>query len=186
METDIAQSGVTKIVDPALVALDITNLPQELIKPLAQLQSLYALRSMSADDWVETHGSGTLRKNKRIGFAWKAQYREERAAYEFGWTFEVVPASRVMWGIPFTEGDCHAVTEAGWHIERFFEKKVFIEDFYEAKYIKVEYPDGATKEGIGIVVRQTSAKWVGEGQLVFAIVAEFVPGKGWKEAENPF
>lgn len=185
--SDLYAGGVTKIVPMAQIPdLLAMGLPQNVVDTFSRLQNLYAQRSMSADAWVDEHGSGTLRKNKRIGFAWKSQYREERVAYEFGWTFECVPASRVMWGIPITEGDCHSVTEAGWHIERFFTRNVFAEDFYEAKYIRVEYPDGSSKEGIGLVLRQTSAAWVGDGQLVFAIIAEYVPGVGWKDAENPF
>jgi hypothetical protein len=136
--------GFTKIVPCSYVQASLPS----------QLAARVALRTMSAGEWIETHGSGTLRKNKRIGFSWKAQYKEERTAYEFGWLFECVPASRVMWGIPITEGDCPAATEAGWHIERYMTMRFFEEDVFEAKYIKVEYPEGTTKEGIGMVVQQ--------------------------------
>ena len=72
----------------------------------------FDIRMMSASDWIEEHGSGTLRKNKKLGMAWKAQYLEERIAYEFGWEFECQARSRIMFGDAYTEGDCSAVTEA--------------------------------------------------------------------------
>ncbi|MES2953666.1 MAG: hypothetical protein V4674_03870 [Patescibacteria group bacterium] len=146
-----------------------------------------AVREMSADTFVENHASGTLRKNKRLGMAWRKQYLEERTCYEFGWKFECIERSRLTFGDAYTESDCHSVTEAGWHIERLITLSVFPEDRYEAKYIHVEYATGEKKEGIGVIVRQTSAQFVPEGHLVFAIVAEFDPEmKEWLHAENPF
>jgi hypothetical protein len=144
------------------------------------------VRTMSDEAFVEHHASGTLRKNKRIGMAWREQYLSERTAYEFGWCFECLPRSRVTFGDAYTEGDEHAITEAGWHIERYLELAVFPEDQFEAKYLNVEYKDGVVREGIGIIVRQTSAPWVPGGHLVFAIVAEYDPAaRGFKPAENP-
>ena len=97
----------------------------------------FDIRMMSASDWIEEHGSGTLRKNKKLGMAWKAQYLEERIAYEFGWEFECQARSRIMFGDAYTEGDCSAVTEAGWHIERYMNLSVFEEVKVECKYINV-------------------------------------------------
>lgn len=147
----------------------------------------FDIRMMSASDWIEEHGSGTLRKNKKLGMAWKAQYLEERIAYEFGWEFECQARSRIMFGDAYTEGDCSAVTEAGWHIERYINLSVFEEDRIECKYINVEYANGEKKEGLGMIIRETSASFIPEGNIVFAIVAEFDPTKGeWKHANNPF
>lgn len=145
-----------------------------------------AVRTMSAEDFVERHASGTLRKNKRLGMVWREQYLHERVSYEFGWTFECQPRSRVTFGDAYTEGDEKAITEAGWHIERYLELSVFPEDRFETKYVNVEYKDGTQREGIGIVVRETSAPFVPAGHLVFAIVAEYDPQRqAWLEAENP-
>jgi hypothetical protein len=152
----------------------------------APLSKLVTLRQLSADDFVERHASGTLRKNKRIGMVWREQYLHERAAYEFGWCFECLPRSRVTFGDAYTEGDVKALTEAGWHIERYLELCAFPEDQLEAKYLNVEYKDGSTREGVGMIVRKTSAQFVPAGHLVFAIVAEFDgKTKSWKEAVNP-
>lgn len=149
------------------------------------LDGRVALRRMSADEWVDRYASGTLRKNKRVGMSWRPQYLEERTAFEFGWTFWCVQRSRVTFGDAITEQDNHAVTEAGWHIDRYIALSVFPEDRFEAKYVQVEQ-DGGRREGIGIVVRQTSAPWVPEGYIVFAIVAEYRPRKQrWKRAQNP-
>lgn len=157
------------------------------IKSCPALTKRVAQRLMGAEEWVEKHGSGTLRKNKRLNMTWRAQYIEERTAYEFGWEFECQPRSRIMFGDAYTEGDASAVTEAGWHIERYLEMSIFPEDYFECKYINVEYSTGEKKEGIGIVVRETSASYFSGGHIVFAIVAEFDPiEKDWKHAQNPF
>ena len=150
------------------------------------LRRRVGLRTMSDDAFIEQHASGTLRKNKRIGMAWREQYLAERTAYEFGWCFECLPRSRVTFGDAYTEGDVHAITEAGWHIERYLVRSIFPEDQLEAKYVNVEYKDGKKREGIGMIVRQTSAAFVPGGHLVFAIVAEYDPVRRvWLEAVNP-
>lgn len=145
-----------------------------------------AVRMMDADAFVERHASGTLRKNRRLGMVWREQYLEERIAYEYGWEFQCLPRSRVTFGDAYTEGDVAALTEAGWHIERYVELREFAEDVIETKYINVEYKDGSTREGIGMILRQTSAPWVPTGYIVFAIVAAYDPiKKAWHEARNP-
>lgn len=156
------------------------------VKDCPILAKRLAIREMSAEDFIDNHGSGTLRKNKRIGMVWRDQYLAERTAYEFGWEFECLPRSRVTFGDAYTEGDCHSVTEAGWHCERYMTMAIFPEDYFEVKYISVEYADGTKKEGIGLIVRKTSAPFVPNGYFVFAIVAQFDPiNKKWHEARNP-
>lgn len=143
-------------------------------------------RFMSDNEFIEKHASGTLRKNKQLGFAWKSQYLHERAAYEFGWGFAVAPRSHIQYGDAFTEGDCKPITEAGWHIERYINLSIFPEDYFEAKYITYEDAN-LKKEGIGIIVRETSASFFPDGHIVFAIVAEFnVKTNQFEPAINPF
>ncbi|TSC82431.1 MAG: hypothetical protein G01um101419_587 [Parcubacteria group bacterium Gr01-1014_19] len=169
-------------------------MPQTEIVPISQevldspaMKKRVELRTMSAESFIEGHASGTLRKNKRLQFAWKSQYWEERIAYEFGWGFRSAPYSQVTYNDPITCGDDKSVTEAGWHIERYLNMSVFPEDYFEAKYIMVEDRDGHRHEGIGIIVRQTSAAWIPRGHLIFAIVAKFRPDTGhYEHAENPF
>lgn len=143
----------------------IENLPPGILKRVKE-------RMMSAEEWIETHGSGTLRKNKRIGFAWKQHYMEERIAYEFGYPFEMAPRSRITFGDAISGGDEKAITEAGWHIERYMTLSVFSEDYFECKYIVFAETEEKTREGIGIVVRQTSFA-IPSGNIIFAIVAPF-------------
>lgn len=165
---------------------EIVKLNKELKKTVA-LKNRVNIRTMSENDWIENHASGTLRKNKRLGMTYRSQYIEERIAYEFGWEFECQPRSRVMFGDAFTEGDASAVTEAGWHIERYINCSIFPEDIFECKYINIEYSDGEKNEGIGIIVKQTSCQWIPKGNIVFAIIAEFdVEKQDWKKANNPF
>ncbi len=165
---------------------NIIPITEELLN-VKSLKRRINLRTMDAEDWIQNHASGTLRKNKKLGMSWKSQYLEERVAYEFGWGFEVLPKSRVSFGDAISEGDCHSVTEAGWHIERYMEMSIFPEDVFECKHIDVEYHDGVTKTGIGIITRQTSASFIPSGHIVFAIVAQYDKvKKEWLDAENPF
>lgn len=144
------------------------------------------LRNMPEHEWIEQHGSGTLRKNRRIGFSYRSQYLHERICYEFGYGFEILPRSRIIFGDPFTEADCGPITEAGWHIERYIETNIF-GDVVEAKYINAEYDDSNKKEGVGIIIRETSAAWIPQGHIIFSIIAEFDPRtRTWKNATNPF
>jgi hypothetical protein len=141
---------------------------------------------LSEDDWIRRHASGTLRKNKSIGFSYRSQYLDERIAYQFGWGFRILPRSKVTFGCPITEGDNHAITEAGWHIERYINTRAFSVEKFSAKYITAEEPEGR-KEGIGIFVEETIAQWVPLGHVVYAIVAEYDPiRKMYRPALNPF
>jgi hypothetical protein len=150
------------------------------------LKNRVALRELSAEEFIARHSSGTLRKNKEVGMAWRAQYLEERIAYEFGYGFEALPRSRVTFGDAYTEGNCQPITEAGWLCERHITLRIFPEDYFEVKYINADYGDEGTREGIGLIVRQTSAPWVPDGHIVFAIVAEYDPRrKKWLRARNP-
>jgi hypothetical protein len=57
---------------------------------------LDTLRQMTKDEFIEYHGSGTLRKNTRLGMANHEHYLQERIAYEFGREFRVGYATRVL------------------------------------------------------------------------------------------
>jgi hypothetical protein len=156
---------------------------------IAGVTALIGKRLMNPKDWINLHGSGTLKKNKRIfpGMVWKSQYLEERTCWDFGWEFECVPRSRLTFGDAITEGHNHSVTE--WHIERYMERNancVILGDKVQRKYIHVEYPDGTKKEGLGIVVISTTAKFIPNDHVVFAIIAEFdVEKDEWLPAVNP-
>lgn len=158
----------------------------EQVRACPALERRVALRRMEADEFIDRHASGTLRKNKRLGMAWRAQYLAERTAYEFGWGFECLPRSRVTFGDAYTEGDERALTEAGWLCERHITLATFPEDRYEVKYLNVDYGDDRRKEGVGLILRETSAGFVPDGHIVFAVVAEFDPvRKAWSAAHNP-
>lgn len=144
------------------------------------------IRQMPEDKWIEEHASGTLRKNKKIGFSYRLQYLTERVAYEYGYGFEILPRSKISFGDALSEENCSAITEAGWHIERYMNMDIF-GDYVEAKYIYASERSGAERQGVGIIVRETSAPWVPTGHIIFSIIAEFdVAGKKWKNAINPF
>lgn len=149
-------------------------------------KNLLNLRTMSEDEFIEQHGSGTLRKAKRLGTAWKSLYKEERIAYDFGWEFKCVPNSRITYNDAIAEGDCHSFTEACWHAERYIVRNPYSEDKFSFKYIIVE-EEGTKYEGIGLICRETSAKYIGDGNTVFAIIAEYdTVNHKWLDARNPF
>ncbi len=147
-----------------------------------------SVRGETADGWIERHASGSLRKAQALGFSYRNLYLEERCAHDFGWTFRVLPRTRVTFGDALMEGDCPALTETCWFAARLVARNPFPDsDVYEVKYIKTCAADvtGAVEtEGVGVVVRQTSAGWVPPGHLVFAVIAEWT-GHGWAGAKNP-
>lgn len=144
------------------------------------------VRTMTKEEFIENHGSGTLRKNTKLGIKSNCQYLEEIIAYEFGWGFQSMPSTRVTLGEAISEGDVKGLTELGWFAERYLMTRVFEEDIIEVRFIQYEDSNGKRYEGNGIVIKQTSFN-VPKGHLVFAIVTHFNIEKGeWEEAENPF
>lgn len=165
-------SGKTKIVQ-----LKQEDLPKNLVH----------IRTMSEDEFIENHASGTLRKAKKLGTAYKSLYREERVAYDFGWEFKVIPNSRITYNDAIAEGDCSAFTESCWHAERYMNKNPFEDDIFELKYIIVEETEDHVYQGIGLFCKQTTASFIGEGNTLFCIIAEYdAKNKTWLEARNPF
>lgn len=147
------------------------------------------MRGMKSAEWIDHNPpfcSGTLRKNKHLGFRWYQQYLEERVCWEFGWEFECLPSSRIRFNDALTEGDCGPITEAGWHMERYITLRPFLEDRFEVKSIEVTYEDETVKEGVGLILRETSARWIPNGHIVYAIVTEWDREKKiWLPANNP-
>lgn len=155
----------------------------KIVNTITLLDNVINIRSMSEDEWIEKFASGTLRKNKRIGFSYRTQYLHERVCYEFGPVFALLPRSYVTFGDAITEADCKPITEAGYYMERYISKFPFKEDYFEVKYIHADY-NNYKKEGVGLVVRETSCQWIPHGYIVFGIIAEF-KNNIWLEANNP-
>lgn len=145
------------------------------------------VRNMTEDEFIENHGSGSLRKAKKLGTAYKALYKEERVAYDFGWEFKVLPNSRITYNDAIAEGDCSAFTESCWHAERYLQKNPFEDDIFELKYLIVEESETCRYEGIGLFCKQTNASYIGDGNTLFCIIAEYnTKTHEWEEARNPF
>lgn len=146
------------------------------------------IRNQNEEGWISFHASGSLQKARRLGFSYRSLYLEERTAHEFGWGFRIVPKSRIIFGDAMMEGDCSALTETCWHASRIISRNPFPDsDEYQVKYIKVYETDvqgETTVEGVGLVVRQTSASWIPAGYIVYSIVAEWKNNQ-WREAQNP-
>lgn len=145
------------------------------------------VRSKSADEWIRDHHGGTLLKAKALGYAWRDMYLEARTAHEWGWEFRIVPRSRVTFNDAYVESDVHELVEACWHQERFLALNRFPDsDLLQAKYMIIEREGQPKLEGVGMILRRTSAKWIPSGQIVYCIIAEFDPdSRAWKEARNP-
>ncbi len=159
--------------------------PEVLASPA--LAGRIALRKMPFREWIREHGSSTLRKGERNGAGIKKLLSHERVAHEFGWTFEVEFATRLLYGRLLDEGDCPPITETFWFVDRMRVMNVFPEDVYEAKYIHIDVGKPTARQGAGIILRQTSAPWVPRGHLVFALIASFNPATGdFEDAQNPF
>lgn len=155
------------------------------------LQLQVRMRTTPLNEWLKDKElserlSGTLRKNARIGMKSYSQLEHEAICQTLGWGFEAMPTTRLTFNDAISEGDCHAITESGWHIDRLLATWIWPEDRFECKYIIID--DGCgLREGIGVVCRETSVQWLGNGKMVFAIIAEFDRNNNkWKEAVNPF
>ena len=163
---------------------------QVLDKPAPECVSVYSLvdlRTMPEDKWIEQYGSTTVRKAKRLGGKFKQQYYIERVAFEFGYHWKMIPASRVVFGDVMSEGDCHQLTEAIWLSDCYLAKQVFVLDQFQFKYIIVTNQDDSVTEGVGLICRQlTNCSWIPDGQILYWIQAEYDKAKGeYKENINP-
>lgn len=132
--------------------------------------------------------SGTVRKNSRLGFKYLDQLRVEALAQTLGWIFESIPSTYVTLGEPISEGDCKAITEVGWHADRLISLNPYEEDIYTLKYIIVQDAEcNVEREGLGLVLEQTSIQWIGAGRICFALLTEYnKETRKWSECENPF
>lgn len=143
-------------------------------------------RKMTEKEFIKTFASGTLQTSVKIGMAVRNFYLEERVAFEFGWEFQILPATRVTKGIAVSEGDESAITEFGWHAKR-AKWNLFYGDKMKFEYVIFEYADGTKKEGLAFVITKTSASWVPQNHMIFALVSEFNINTGeWEDAVNPY
>jgi hypothetical protein len=151
------------------------------------------MRSTPLKDWLtdpelKDRLSGTLKKNASIGFKYLSQLNEEALAQTLGWGFESSPTTFITFNDAITEGDCHSLTEVGWHVDRLLSTHIFDEDHFELKYIVVQdYNGKIERQGIGVVLRETSISWVMKGHLVFSLLTEYDSDKKeWTDCLNPF
>lgn len=143
-------------------------LPKRIIEP----------RTMSSADFIEQHGSGTLRDNKDIGFVWSIQSLSERLAYTFGYGFTACKAHRVMFNNSISECDEKAYTLAGRWFKAYNLKRLFDEDYFEIKYVALHDESNERYwEGIAVIVRQTSAQFIPSDTLVLAPIVEYQADK---------
>lgn len=143
------------------------------------------LRELSQSEFVEKYASGSLRKSMRLGFDVRDAYLRERVKLEFGYGFDVIQKSWVMFNDPKFQSS-QAITELCWHLERMIELRPFESDVFVAKEMDIEKPDGSKKRGLGIFVMKTSAAWLPKGYIVYALVTERQANGTLSPAINPF
>ena len=171
---------------------EINPFPKEAHKseyPAVRQQAL--MRDCKLNDWLVVVDlmerlSGTLRKNSKL-MKYTDQLRHEALCQTLGWSWESVMSSYVNFNDAITEGDCHAITEAGWFADRWLANLMFFDDHYEFKYIIIDEPNGGRREGIGLICRACNIQWVQPGSIILCIIAEYDNiNKKWKDAQNPF
>lgn len=166
---------------------------EELVTESQGLNLLFKMRSNPLSIWLKDKDlsdrlSGTLKKNARLGFKYMDQLRHEALCQTLGWGFESMPTTYITFNDAITEGDCHSITEVGWHVDRLFALNLFTEDYYELKYINIQDTNGnIERQGIGVILRTTSIQWIPKGHLVFALLTEFDNKTNtWSDCINPF
>lgn len=132
-------------------------------------------RHYTKEEWIERHASGTLRKNTKIGLLNQDQYLEERVAFTFGWHWEIIASTRITIGKAKTYSDCKALTEFGWHVDRFI-THAELGDVFDVGYLTITR-EGNTKTGLGIVLTKTNLTWIPENKTVFALLCEEINGE---------
>ncbi len=166
-------------------ATDIVEAPTP-EKLLAWITERKELRDMSMETFIEHYGSGTLRKNARIGMNVQSHYLSDRIHFEFGAAFEAVMERSLTWGEARSEPDSKSLTEVGWFCEVYAARCLFPGDEMEVKYLTIEPPGGTKREGIGLILRKTSATWIPKGFAVFALITELDHSiHDWLPAVNP-
>jgi hypothetical protein len=144
--------------------------------PVGPCSAAERFRFLDDAVFLRDHASGTLRKAAALGFAHQTMLLEERTAFEWGWGFQCVPATRVTVGMARIEADCAPLTEAAWHIHRIRVRSPFPdEDTFEAAYLTYTPAEGLREEGVGVVLTTTHAIFVPDGHLVFALIAPLSP-----------
>jgi len=134
-------------------------------------------RELSQSDWIEKHGSGTLRYAEALGCATRDLYLHERIAFTFGAHFSSVAKTRMSVGPALAEGDCPVFTEACWNIRRRLSEGPVDDSYSGVKYIRVENPEEVL-EGLGLILQHTKGcVWLPEHLTVSCIVAPVKNGK---------
>lgn len=157
------------------------------------VQVLVKMRTTPLKDWLTDISlsdrlSGTVKKNSKVGFNVNLQLEHEALCQTLGWGFESIVSTRVNFNDAISEGDCHSLTEVGWHFDRMTQIQLFPEDYFELKYIVIQDEAGnIQRQGIGIIVRETSIQWIKKGKLVIAMLTEYdLAKKEWTDCINPF
>ena len=149
----------------------VVPVPEALLTDCSERRNL---RRMSDEEFLENHASGTCRKSTLLGFRTKDFLRAERIAWEFGHGFEALPTTRVTFNDAIAYGDEKAITECCWYAERHItiSRSIFPEDVYEVKYIHITEERGE-REGVGLILKQTSYPFIPSGFVVLAVIAEY-------------
>lgn len=144
-------------------------------------------RTMPHSTFIERHASGTLRDNHALGFVWSIQCLAERVAYTFGYGFSPFKSHLVVFNDSISECDEPAYTLSGRWFKAYLCRNLFPEDYFEIKYVIIKNEDGSKSwEGIGIIVRQTSATFIPDSTLIVARICQYHPHLQRWDSPIPF
>jgi hypothetical protein len=126
-----------------------------------------------------------MRKAEAMGANISSQLLHERVCHEFGAEFHVMPERFLLTGKAKSDPDVKPLTEAWWYAEQYANTRIFPGDKMEVCYLMYER-EGVRREGVGIVIRETSVGWLPKNYAIFAIVAEFCRATdAWLPAVSP-
>ncbi len=150
------------------------------------------ISTISKEDFINMHASGTLRKGSSLGMLNVDMLIEEYVAYMFGYEFMAVPSSRVTIGEICIEGDQKEFTEFCWHTER--AKTMFFNagDVIPC-YATYEDPEGNKTEGMAILINLKEEFYsnlritIPKGRKILAFVSVFNQKEHcYESASSPF
>lgn len=177
----------TEIVEPITERKIAALCNDDWMDFLLNIKARIAQRFLSESEWIEKHASGTLRHSKNLGLEYQDLYLHERVAFEFGATFTYQHCGRLESRPLVIEGDCHPLTEFGWYVRKYLLHNIFDEDKFVPCHITMTKP-GGTFESAALVCTHTSAPWIPEKKVIYAMIAQRVSCDGvskWQEAVSP-
>jgi 8-oxo-dGTP pyrophosphatase MutT (NUDIX family) len=124
--------------------------------------------------WVSRFGSGTAKRAIEEGMAWRELYLIERAAFEFGYGFQIAHLSRLTVGRALAEGDSRATTETCWWARALRWRAERDKRHAKVSVVHARLDDGGeVTEGIAILYEPTvRPSWLPQERVLIAFTSK--------------